>query len=106
MTGAKTALRSRLFPWPVHYTQRRMAQVAKVIDGIYRQGKISGLHTDRDEVILYHVTFIGTEIYQELSLLEALNANRYYHFRMSQGEIEDIFRIQSVTEPPLVIGFV
>ena len=58
-------------------------EVAKVIDGIYRQGKISGLHTNRDEVILYHGTFIGTEIYQELSLVEAHNANQYYQFRMS-----------------------
>ena len=102
MTGAKTALRSRLFPWPVHYTQRRMAQVAKVIDGIYRQGKISGLHTNRDEVILYHVTFIGTEIYQELSLAEALHANQFYQFRLSQGEIEEIFQVRPAAKPQLV----
>ena len=77
-------------------------EVAMEIDGIYRQGKISGLHTNRDEVILYHVTFIGTEIYQELSLKEALNANRYYHFRLSQGEIESIFQVNPAAELPRV----
>ena len=81
-------------------------EVAKVINGIYRQGKISGLHTNRDEVFLYHGTFIGTEIYQELSLVEAHNANQYYQFRMSQGEIYDIFQVRPVTEPPLVVEFV
>ena len=82
-------------------------EVAKVIDGIYRQGKISGLHTNRDEVIVYHVTFIGTEIKQELSLAEALHANQFYQFRLSQGEIEDIFQVRRpAAEPPLVVGFV
>jgi hypothetical protein len=63
--------------------------VAKMIDGIYRQGKISSLYTNRDRVIKYEVTYLGTDISDEFTVQEALEANQYYKFRMNQGEIED-----------------
>ena len=63
--------------------------VAKMIDGIYHQGKISNLYTNRDRVIIYQVTYIGTDISDEFKVQEALKANQYYKFRMDQGEIED-----------------
>jgi len=63
--------------------------VAREIDGIYRQGKISCCYTNREKVIKYEVTYLGTDISEELSLQEALEANQYYRFRIDQGEKED-----------------
>jgi hypothetical protein len=63
--------------------------VAREIDGIYHQGKISNLYTNRYKVLKYEVTYLGTDISEELSLQEALEANRYYRFRIDQGEKED-----------------
>jgi len=70
-------------------TRIQGSEVAKMIDGIYFQGKISSLYTNRDRVIKYEVTYIGTDISDEFTLQEALVANRYYKFRIDQGEIED-----------------
>jgi hypothetical protein len=63
--------------------------VAKMIDGKYQYGRISSLYTNRDMVIIYQVTYIGTDISDEFLLQEALKANQLYRFRMKQGEIED-----------------
>ena len=71
--------------------------MAKKIDGIYRHGKISGLHTNPEELIVYHVNYIGTNIYEELLLEEAVVANQYSNFRIHQGEIEDKFSYVNVS---------
>ena len=62
--------------------------VAKVVDDIYRQGKISEIYENRDNHLVYRVTYLGTKIKEEFSLDEARAANVYYKFRLDQGEKE------------------
>jgi hypothetical protein len=74
---------------PFSATRIQGLPVAKMIDGKYQYGRISSLYTNRDMVIIYQVTYIGTDISDEFLLQEALKANQLYRFRMKQGEIED-----------------